>query len=560
MEQTFEELFESSQYNQNIKPGQIIEANVINITADHAVLSAGLKSESFVNINQFKDSDGEIEVNIGDKVKVVIEEIEDGEGQTKLSRQKAKNEATWSKLISATETGEIITGLIQNRIKGGFMVLIDDVTAFLPGSLVDVRPVRETQYLEGTVSEFKVVKADKSSNNIVVSRKAALLGDSEENRGEMLSKLNEGDVVEGIIKNLTDYGAFIDLGGLDGLLHITDISWKKIKHPSELLNIAEKIQVKIISIDNEKNRVSLGLKQLEDDPWEDLIKNYEIGMRAACTISNITDYGLFMEIEDGIEGLVHVSEMDWTNNNPNPHKIANVGDQVEVMILGIDNEKRRVSLGIKQCLPNPWTDFANEYKENQKIKGTIKSITDFGIFVELNGGIDGLVHISDVSWENDEDIDLSAYKKSDEIETMILAIDSNKQRISLGIKQLDNDPFQEYLTNHPKNSTVTGVITEVDERNALVTLAEKVNGLLNISEVSRDKVEDMRSSFRPNDEIEAKIVGYDKKNRTIKLSIKAKEETEEKEALETYKKDEKENISKTSLGDLLKSKFVKDKD
>ena len=560
MEQTFEELFESSQYNQNIKPGQIIEANVINITADHAVLSAGLKSESFVNINQFKDSDGEIEVNIGDKVKVVIEEIEDGEGQTKLSRQKAKNEATWSKLISATETGEIITGLIQNRIKGGFMVLIDDVTAFLPGSLVDVRPVRETQYLEGTVSEFKVVKADKSSNNIVVSRKAALLGDSEENRGEMLSKLNEGDVVEGIIKNLTDYGAFIDLGGLDGLLHITDISWKKIKHPSELLNIAEKIQVKIISIDNEKNRVSLGLKQLEDDPWEDLIKNYEIGMRAACTISNITDYGLFMEIEDGIEGLVHVSEMDWTNNNPNPHKIANVGDQVEVMILGIDKEKRRVSLGIKQCLPNPWTDFANEYKENQKIKGTIKSITDFGIFVELNGGIDGLVHISDVSWENDEDIDLSAYKKSDEIETMILAIDSNKQRISLGIKQLDNDPFQEYLTNHPKNSTVTGVITEVDERNALVTLAEKVNGLLNISEVSRDKVEDMRSSFRPNDEIEAKIVGYDKKNRTIRLSIKAKEETEEKEALETYKKDEKENISKTSLGDLLKSKFVKDKD
>ena len=560
MEQTFEELFESSQYNQNIKPGQIIEANVINITADHAVLSAGLKSESFVNINQFKSSDGELEVNIGDKVKVVIEEIEDGEGQTRLSRQKAKNEATWAKLISATESGEIITGLIQNRIKGGFMVLIDDVTAFLPGSLVDVRPVRETQYLEGTTSELKVIKADKTSNNIVVSRKAALLGDSEENRGEMLSKLNEGDVVEGIIKNLTDYGAFIDLGGLDGLLHITDISWKKIKHPSELLNIAEKIQVKIISIDNEKSRVSLGLKQLEDDPWDDLIKNYEIGMKAACTISNITDYGLFMEIDDGIEGLVHVSEIDWTNNNPNPHKIANVGDQVEVMILGIDKEKRRVSLGIKQCLPNPWTDFADQHKENQTIKGKIKSITDFGIFVELNGGIDGLVHISDISWESDEDIDLSAYKKSDEIETMILAIDSNKQRISLGIKQLDNDPFQEYLANHPKNSTVTGVISEVDERNALVSLAEKVNGLLNISEVSRDKVEDMRSSFRPNDEIEAKIVGYDKKNRTIKLSIKAKEETEEKEALETYKKDEKENISKTSLGDLLKSKFVKDKD
>ena len=560
MEQTFEELFESSKYNQNIKPGQIIEANVINITPDHAVLSAGLKSESFVNINQFKNSDGEIEVSIGDKVNVVIEEIEDGEGQTRLSRQKAKNEATWAKLISATESGEIVTGLIQNRIKGGFMVLIDDVNAFLPGSLVDIRPVRETQYLEGSTSEFKVVKADKSSNNIVVSRKAALLGDSEENRGEMLSKLNEGDIVEGIIKNLTDYGAFIDLGGLDGLLHITDISWKKIKHPSELLNIAEKIQVKIISIDNEKNRVSLGLKQLEDDPWDDLIKNYEIGMKAACTISNITDYGLFMEIDDGIEGLVHVSEIDWTNNNPNPHKIANIGDQVEVMILGIDKDKRRVSLGIKQCLPNPWTDFSQTHTENEKIKGKIKSITDFGIFVELNGGIDGLVHISDISWESDENIDLSAYKKSDEIEAIILSIDSSKQRISLGIKQLDSDPFQEYLLKNPKNSTVKGIISEVDERNALISLADKVNGLLNISEVSRDKVEDMRSSFRPNDEIEAKIVGFDKKNRTIKLSIKAKEETEEKEALETYKKDEKESISKTTLGDLLKSKFIKDKD
>ncbi len=560
MEQTFEELLESSQYNQNIKPGQIIEANVINITADHAVLSAGLKSESFVNINQFKDSEGELEVSIGDKVKVVIEEIEDGEGQTRLSRQKAKNEATWSKLISASDTGEIITGLIQNRIKGGFMVLIDDVNAFLPGSLVDIRPVRETQYLEGTSSEFKVVKADKASNNIVVSRKAALLGDTDENRGEMLSKLNEGDVVEGIIKNLTDYGAFIDLGGLDGLLHITDISWKKIKHPSELLNIAEKIQVKIISIDNEKNRVSLGLKQLEDDPWEDLIRSYETGMKATCTISNITDYGLFMEIDDGIEGLVHVSEIDWTNNNPNPHKVANVGDQIEVMILGIDKEKRRVSLGMKQCLPNPWTDFAEQHNENENIKGKIKSITDFGIFVELDGGIDGLIHISDVSWESDEDVELSTYKKSDEIETVILSIDPIKQRISLGIKQLDSDPFQEYLANNPKNSTVKGVISEVDERNALVNLAEKVNGLLNISEVSRDKIDDMRSSFRPNDEIESKIIGFDKKNRTIKLSIKAKEETEEKEALETYKKDEKENISKTSLGDLLKSKFTKDKD
>jgi small subunit ribosomal protein S1 len=337
MEQTFQELFESSQYNQNIKPGQIIEANVINITTDHAVLSAGLKSESFVNINQFKNTDGEVEITIGDKVKVVIEEIEDGEGHTKLSRQKAKNEETWSKLISATENGDIINGLIQNRIKGGFMVLIDDITAFLPGSLVDVRPVRETQYLEGTSSEFKVVKADKNSNNIVVSRKAALLGDSEESKSEMLSKLTEGDVVDGVIKNLTDYGAFIDLGGLDGLLHITDISWKKIKHPSDILNIAEKIKVKIISIDNEKGRVSLGLKQLEDDPWDDLIRNYEIGMKADCSISNITDYGLFVEIDEGIEGLVHVSEIDWTNNNPNPHKIATIGDKVEVMILCIDH-------------------------------------------------------------------------------------------------------------------------------------------------------------------------------------------------------------------------------
>ena len=557
MSENFENLFESSEYSKALKLGQLIQADVIDITNDHAILSAGLKSESLVNINQFKDQSGDVEIEVGDKVEVVIEEIEDGEGRTKLSRQKAKNEKTWQKLIDAMDNDKIVNGFIQTRVKGGFTVLVDQINAFLPGSLVDVRPVRDTQYLEGSMSEFKVVKAEKNSNNIVLSRKAAIQGTSVENKNDLISKINDGDIIEGVVKNLTDYGAFIDLGGIDGLLHITDISWKKVKHPSDSLSLAQNLKVKVIGLDREKLRVSLGLKQLLDDPWEKIIKKYEIGMRVSCQVSNITDYGLFVEIEEEIEGLVHISEVDWTNNNPNPYKVANIGDQIEVMILDIDNDKRRVSLGMKQIKDNPWKKFADSYQEGQTIKGKVKSITDFGVFIELEGGIDGLIHISDISWESEDKIDLSVFKKSEELETIIIGVVPEKQRISLGLKQLTDDPFKKYLSENPKNTVVKGLIQEIDERNALIKLNDQVKGLLNISEVSRDKVEDLRTVFKINDEIESKIIGFDKKNRTLKLSIKAKEEKEEREAIESYKAGEKESISKTSLGDLLKSKFTR---
>ena len=557
MSENFENLFESSEYSKALKLGQLIQADVIDITNDHAILSAGLKSESLVNINQFKDQSGDVEIEVGDKVEVVIEEIEDGEGRTKLSRQKAKNEKTWQKLIDAMDNDKIVNGFIQTRVKGGFTVLVDQINAFLPGSLVDVRPVRDTQYLEGSMSEFKVVKAEKNSNNIVLSRKAAIQGTSVENKNELISKINDGDIIEGVVKNLTDYGAFIDLGGIDGLLHITDISWKKVKHPSDSLSLAQNLKVKVIGLDREKLRVSLGLKQLLDDPWEKIIKKYEIGMRVSCQVSNITDYGLFVEIEEEIEGLVHISEVDWTNNNPNPYKVANIGDQIEVMILDIDNSKRRVSLGMKQTKDNPWKIFADSHQEGQTIKGKVKSVTDFGVFIELEGGIDGLIHISDISWESEDKVDLSVFKKSEELETIIMSVDPEKQRISLGLKQLSDDPFKKYLSENPKNTIVKGLIQEIDERNALIKLNDQVKGLLNISEVSRDKVEDLRTVFKINDEIESKIIGFDKKNRTLKLSIKAKEEKEEREAIENYKAGEKESISKTSLGDLLRSKFTR---
>ena len=558
MNENFESLFENSEYSKTIKKGQLIQASVIEITDDHAVLNAGLKSESFVGLNQFKNPGGDIEIQVGDNVEVVIEEIENGDGTTRLSRQKAKNETTWANIINAMNEDEIIEGYIQTRVKGGFTVLIDQINAFLPGSLVDIRPVRDTQYLEGTVSEFKIIKAERKTNNIVVSRKGALQGDTLENKSEIISKLTEGQIIEGIVKNLTDYGAFIDLGGLDGLLHITDIAWKKIKHPSEILSMADKVKVKIISIDREKFRVSLGLKQLDEDPWKKIISKHQIGNKIDCMISNITDYGLFVEIEEGIEGLVHVSEVNWTNSNPNPYKIANIGDQVTVMILDIDNEKRRVSLGIKQCKENPWQSFAENNSIGNKITGKIKSITDFGIFVELDGEIDGLIHISDISWNDEDNIDLSQFKKSDKIETSILSIEANRQRISLGIKQLNSDVFLDFNQSNPRGSIVKGIVSEVDERSAVILINKEIKGILNISEVSRDKVEDMRTIFKQNDEIEAKIIGSDRKSRTLKLSIKAKEEKEEREAIDSYKADEKESISKTSLGELLKSKFKKD--
>ena len=560
MNENFETLFENSKYSQNLKKGQIVKADVIDITSDHAILNAGLKSEAVVSISQFKDPEGEIEIEIGDTVEVTLEDIEDGEGTTKLSRQRAKNEATWNEIMNALEENSIINGFIKNRVKGGFTVLIGQINAFLPGSLVDIRPVRDTQYLEGTNSEFKVIKAEKKANNIVLSRKAAIQGDNIESKSELIEKINEGDVIEGIVKNLTDYGAFIDLGGIDGLLHITDISWKKIKHPSQELSIADKVKVKVLSLDKEKQRVSLGLKQLDQDPWDKIIEEFSTGEKMTCSISNITDYGLFVEIKEGIEGLVHVSEIDWTNNNPNPHKIAKIGDEVEVMILDIDSEKRRVSLGIKQCLKNPWEDFSKNFSINEKIKGTIKSITDFGIFIGLDGNIDGLIHISDISWDSEDNINLGDYKKGTEIETVILSIDPQRQRISLGIKQLQDDPFANFMAENKRGKLVNGVTGEIDESNALVLIAENIRGLLNISEISQENIQDLRTVLKTGDQIEAVIIGFDKKNRTVKLSIKAKEETEEREALKNYKADESESIAKTSLGDLLKSKFTKNEE
>jgi len=556
MNENFESLFES-QYSKTIKQGVIIQANVIEITSDHAVLNAGLKSEALVSLDQFQNLEGVIEIEVGDTVDVVIEDIEDGEGNTKLSRQKAKNEITWRKIIQALDDNSIISGLIKTRVKGGFTVSIDQINAFLPGSLVDSRPMRDTEYLEGTLSEFKIIKADRKTNNIVVSRKAAIQGDNIQNKSELIEKIKEGETLDGIVKNLTDYGAFIDLGGIDGLLHITDIAWKKIKHPSQVLTIADNVKVKVLMIDKEKLRVSLGLKQLDQDPWEQIIENYTTGMKIHCNVTNITDYGLFVEIEQGMEGLVHVSEIDWRNNNPNPQKIAKIGDEIEVMILEIDNEKRRVSLGIKQCQLNPWQEFAEKHSKNEKISGTIKSITDFGIFVELEGKIDGLIHISDLSWKDESEIKLSNYKKGEEIETQILSIEAPRQRISLGVKQLLEDPFSEFCSINPKESIVKGTVAEVKENHALIMINEKIKGILNISEVSMERVQDIRKIIKPGETVEAKIIGFDKKNRTVKLSIKAKEETEEREAIKSYGTEDTESIAKTSLGDLLKSKIMR---
>ena len=557
MNENFESLFENSQYSLNIKKGQIIKANVIEITSDHAVLNAGLKSEALVNLDQFENLEGKIEIEIGDSVDVIIEEIEDGDGHTKLSRQKAKNEVTWNKINQALTDNSIVSGIIKTKVKGGFTVLIDQINAFLPGSLVDIKPVRDTDYLVGTLSEFKIIKADRKTNNVVVSRKAVIQGDNIQSKSELLEKIKEGSTVEGIVKNLTDYGAFIDLGGIDGLLHITDISWKKVKHPSQYLKIADNVKVKILSVDKQNLRVSLGLKQLEQDPWEQIIEKYSSGIKIHCCVTNITDYGIFVEIEQGVEGLIHVSEIDWTNNNPNPKKVANIGDEIEVMILEIDNEKRRVSLGIKHCQTNPWKEFEDKHSKDEKISGTIKSLTDFGIFVGLEGGIDGLIHISDLSWENENEIKLSDYKKGDEIETQILSIDPKRQRISLGVKQLLEDSFSNFCLTNPKGSIVNGTVDNVDENFALIMINETIKGLLSNSEVSIEKVNDIRTIIKPGESIEAKIISFDNKNRTVKLSIKAKEETEEKEALASYKSEETESIAKTSLGDLLKSKIMK---
>ena len=541
MSESFAELFEESLAYTNMKPGTIVNGTVVDIRSDMVVVSAGLKSEGVIPIEQFYSLDGELEVAIGDSVEVTLDTVEDGFGETRLSREKAKRAKAWIELEKAHENDEIVTGVITGKVKGGFTVELNNIRAFLPGSLVDVRPVRDTAYLEGKELEFKLIKLDQLRNNVVVSRRAVVESEYSAEREALLESLQEGMSVKGIVKNLTDYGAFLDLGGVDGLLHITDMAWKRVKHPSEVVEIGQEIEVKVLKFDRERNRVSLGLKQLGDDPWAALGRRYPEGTRLFGKVTNITDYGCFVEIEDGVEGLVHVSEMDWTNKNVNPAKVVHVGDEVEVMILDIDEERRRISLGMKQCQPNPWEDFSTNFNKGDHVSGKIKSVTEFGIFVGLDGGNDGLVNLSDISWNTTGEDAVRDFKKGDEIETVVLAIDPERERISLGVKQMDKDPFSSFMAANPRGSIVTGVIKEVDAKAAIIELADSVEGVLRASEISRDRVEDASSVLKVGETIEAKFTGVDKKSRMLTLSIKAKENDEEAEVLSDYS-----NISGTS--------------
>ena len=555
MSESFAELFEESFASQQIKPGAIITGTVVAVNDDVVIISAGLKSEAVIPIEQFQNEKGEADVSIGEEFEVALDAVEDGFGETRLSREKAVRARTWIQLEKAFEKGEIVNGVINGRVKGGFTVEIDNVRAFLPGSLVDVRPVRDPAYLEGKSLEFKVIKLDQRRNNVVVSRRAVVEQEYSEEREQLLESLQEGNTVKGIVKNLTDYGAFVDLGGIDGLLHITDMAWKRVKHPSEVVNVGDEIDVKILKFDRERQRVSLGIKQLGDDPWHDLARRYPPQTRIFGKVTNIADYGCFVEIEEGVEGLVHVSEMDWTNKNVNPSKVVAIGEEVEVMVIEIDEERRRISLGIKQCKSNPWAEFSATVNRGDKVKGQIKSITDFGIFIGLEGGIDGLVHLSDISWEIPGEEAVRNYQKGQEIEASVLAIDAERERISLGIKQLDKDPFSGWLADHPKNSIVKGTVTEVDARSATVDLGDGVIGTLRASELARGRVEDARTMIKVGDEVEAKFINVDRKNRTIALSIKAKEVHEEAEALSSYKSEAAASSSGTTLGELLKEKM-----
>ena len=555
MSESFAELFEESFASQQIKPGSIITGTVVAVNDDVVIVSAGLKSEAVIPVEQFKNDKGEGEVSVGDEVEVALDAVEDGFGETKLSREKAIRARTWIELEKAFEGGEVVEGVINGRVKGGFTVEIDNVRAFLPGSLVDVRPVRDPAYLEGKSLEFKVIKLDQRRNNVVVSRRAVVEKEYSAEREQLLAELQEGNTVKGIVKNLTDYGAFVDLGGIDGLLHITDMAWKRVKHPSEVVDVGQEIDVKILKFDRERQRVSLGMKQLGDDPWQDLARRYPPQTRIFGKVTNIADYGCFVEIEDGVEGLVHVSEMDWTNKNVNPSRVVSVGEEVEVMVIEIDEERRRISLGIKQCKSNPWAEFAATFNRNDKVTGQIKSITDFGIFIGLDGGIDGLVHLSDISWDLPGEEAVRNYKKGQEIEAAVLAIDADRERISLGIKQLEKDPFSGWLAANPKNSIVKGVVTEVDARGALVDLGDGVFGSLRASELARGRVEDARTMIKVGEEVEAKFTNVDRKNRTIALSIKAKEVSEEQEAVSSYKSDSSAAPVGTTLGELLKEKM-----
>src|SRR5262245_53206766 len=549
MTESFAELFEESLSKLRIKPGAILSATVIDVGPEVVVVNAGLKSEAVIPTKPFQNARGELEVAVGDIVEVALDAVEDGSGETRLSREKAKRARTWTRLETAFNNSEIVTGVITGRVKGGFTVEIENVRAFLPGSLVDIRPVRDTGYLEGKQLEFKVIKLDQKRNNVVVSRRAVVEEEHSAERDALLDRLQEGAVLRGVVKNLTDYGAFVDLGGIDGLLHITDMAWRRVKQPSEVVAVGQELDVKVLKFDRERQRVSLGLKQLGADPWQDIARRYPQGARLFGKVTNITDYGCFVEIEPGVEGLVHVSEMDWTNKNVNPAKVVTVGDEVEVMVLDIDEERRRISLGIKQCKPNPWPEFAQNYNKGDRVSGAIKSITDFGIFIGLPGGIDGLVHLSDLSWDVPGEEIVRNYKKGDELEAIVLAVDPERERISLGIKQLEKDPFASYLAEHPKGSIVKGIVTEVDAKGGLVDLGNGIHGQLRASELSRDRVEDARTVLKVGQEVEAKFTGVDRKSRAIMLSIKAKEMHEETQAVQSYKA---EGAAGTRLGDLLK--------
>ncbi|MSP53693.1 MAG: 30S ribosomal protein S1 [Gammaproteobacteria bacterium] len=552
MSENFADLFAESMSNQQLSPGTLITAKIVRITNDHIVVNAGLKSEGVIPLVQFLNAQGELTVQPGDEVEVVIEKLEDGFGETILSRDKAKRAETWRRLIKAHEDNAIIQGIIVAKVKGGFTVDLDDIKAFLPGSLIDVRPLRDTTHLEGHLIDLKLIKIDQKRNNVVVSRRAVIEAESGAERQSLLENMQEGSEIKGVVKNLTDYGAFVDLGGVDGLLHITDMSWKRIKHPSEMLNVGDEIDVKILKYDREKNRVSLGMKQLGSDPWSDLARRYQVGSRLFGKVTTITDYGCFVEIDNGVEGLVHMSEMDWTNKNINPNKIVNVGQDVEVMVLEIDEERRRFSLGLKQCIPNPWDEFSAIHKMGEVLKGQIKSITDFGIFVGLAGGIDGLVHLSDLSWDKTGEEAVKDFKKGQEVEAVVLAIDSERERISLGIKQLTPNHFAAYAEQHPKGSIVTGIVTVIGDKEVSVDLGHEIEGSIKISDLSQEKVTDPHEFIRAGEEISAKVMGVDKKTRIVSLSIKAKEQQDQKTVLQELKQS---SVPNATFGDLLKGKM-----
>ncbi|KAF1705252.1 MULTISPECIES: 30S ribosomal protein S1 [Pseudoxanthomonas] len=557
MTESFAELFEQSQANlAKLKPGAIVIGTVVEVRGDVVVINAGLKSEGIVPIEQFRNDAGEIDVGVGDQVKVALDSIENGFGETVLSREKAKRAMVWDELEEALEKNETITGRISGKVKGGFTVDIKDVRAFLPGSLVDVRPVRDPAYLEGKELEFKLIKLDRKRNNVVVSRRAVVESEHSEEREQLMEKLQEGAVLKGVVKNLTDYGAFVDLGGIDGLLHITDMAWKRVRHPSEVVNVGDELDVRVLKFDRERNRVSLGLKQLGEDPWDNIARRYPANSRVFGKVSNVTDYGAFVEIEPGVEGLVHVSEMDWTNKNVNPSKVVQVGDEVEVMVLDVDEERRRISLGMKQVAANPWETFAAIHKKNDKVSGQIKSITDFGIFIGLDGGIDGLVHLSDISWNTTGEDILRNYKKGDTLDAVVLAVDPERERISLGLKQMEQDPFGQYMAANPKGSKVEGTVKEVDAKGATIELADGIEGYVAARDISHDRVDDATQHLKVGDKVEAKFVGMDRKGRSLQLSIKAKDEAETAEALAEYNKTAAEAAAgTTSLGALLRAQL-----